>query len=91
MLADAHFRYLIRGIRCSADGPRILERTTISPSPSINRCNVILKVFLSLASSHNAVYRMLSGLRPLLEEFQVQSFHTFTSLPNSVWFGRVCR
>eukprot|EP00903_Cladosiphon_okamuranus_P016193 g14943.t2 len=28
------------------------------------------KVFLSLASSHNAVYRMVGGLRPLLEEFQ---------------------
>eukprot|EP00752_Nemacystus_decipiens_P006721 g6044.t1 len=28
------------------------------------------KVFLSLASSHNAVYRMVDGLRPLLEDFQ---------------------
>lgn len=31
------------------------------------------QVFLSLASSHNAVYRMVDGLRPLLEEFQVNT------------------
>lgn len=38
------------------------------------------QTFLSLASSHNAVYRMVDGLRPLLEEFQVNTggAHTHT-------------
>ncbi|CAM9401133.1 unnamed protein product [Ectocarpus fasciculatus] len=35
------------------------------------------KVFLSLASSHNSVYRMVDGFRPLLEEFQ--ALGTFTA------------
>lgn len=29
------------------------------------------QVLLSLVSSHNAIYRMVHGFRPLLEEFQV--------------------
>ncbi|CAM9191667.1 unnamed protein product [Ectocarpus sp. 4 AP-2014] len=35
------------------------------------------KVFLSLASSHNSVYRMVNGFRPLLQEFQ--ALGTFTA------------
>lgn len=44
----------------------------------------IHQVFLSLASSHNAVYRMVDGLRPLLEEFQVEAFIGITRLPSLV-------
>lgn len=58
---------------CSPGGSHALERTTVFSYTATIRCNVIYQVFLSLASSHNAVYRMVDGLRPLLEDFQVRA------------------
>lgn len=53
---------------------------TEQATPPVSRISQSKQVFLSLATSHNAVYRMLNGFRPLLDEFKVT--HPATLLRN---------
>ena len=56
---------------CSREYP--FKNHRIQRHPQAPGHDVIQQVLSSLASSHNALYRMVDGLRPLQEEFQVSS------------------